>query len=135
MTTKNNSHHSVVFLGKNYDGYRVVRQTLQPLEVRVIWSTEANAAHLLVETGNIDMVICDARTLSAAERQLLDHMAQSPAGPAGFALTLPTVSSNPDDLETNMYAYKRLLRAVRSRLCKPDSTGNQRSGTSPGEAP
>lgn len=117
MTIINKSGGRVVFLGESHDSYRVVNQSLRALGLTVIWSAEVEATTFLVETSNVDIVLCDAQVISDAHREMLDGLNALPGMPAGLALTLPTLSSNPDDLEQNMYAYKRLLRAVTSLLC------------------
>lgn len=116
MNTNNKTDCVVVFLGNSYDGYRVVNQTLRALGICVIWSTGAQAARFLLDTRQADMILCNAAGLPTDQRALLDQLNRGPGPCRGLALTLPVRSSNPDDLEKNIHAYKRLLRGVTSML-------------------
>lgn len=116
MKLQNKSDCDVLFLGESYESYRVVNQALRPMGLSVMWATEVEAARFLVQTSEIGVVLCDARNLTEAMRNFLAGIDELSNKPGRLILTLPTMSADPADLETNMYAYKRLLRAVTYQL-------------------
>ena len=116
MNTPHKTDCDVLFLGESYESYRVVNSALRPLGLSVMWASEVNAARFLVRTSHIGVVLCNARTLCRTTRDFLSWLDELPDGPARLVLTLPVMSSDPADLETNMYAYKRLMRAVVNQL-------------------
>ena len=116
MKFHSQSDCDVLVVSPSYDSYRVVNATLRSMGLSVIWSTDPVAAMFLAKTTEVRLVICDARQMSDGIEAMIEEMRRNMPAVRQLTLTLPKRSANPSDLDSNIYAYKRLLHGVASYL-------------------
>lgn len=120
MTFQSQSDNKVVLVGPCHDSYRAINPTLRSVGLSVTWVQDVEAARFLLGSSRVWLVLCDARGISDELKAFMAEVDDISAGTHSLTLTLPKRSSDPEDLENNMYACKRLLRGV-SHLMSAES--------------